>query len=644
MSSSTTMDRVIWCVLLCAGFCVLTSDAVADDVDITRPTKTEAQLKLEEKAREAQRVKEEKEAAAKTRREAKAKAKLEQEVAKLTLPEDTSPRLMVRELQLSGNTLITTDALLEDMPGIYNASDKGLHEAASKDLYDLRPLQDIVLRPGPSREVSSRTIQGFTQYILSVYQDKNYAGIYVYVPSEALKEGRKLEDDVLPIRVLEATVTKVTVTHYTPENEVVEKGYLRTSAVQEWSPVKTGKVANQKKLGDFVNLLNLNPDRYVSAVVSRGVEPESLALGYNIYEANPWHWFVQVDNSGTKDRQWNPRVGLINTNLFGIDDTFTTVYQAPLESDIEDNYSIYGSYDFPLLGPRVRLNLFGGYSEYDINPDTGDIDFLGNGSFYGGTLRFNAVQADGWFFDVTGTLLHQESKVTPSLFPDFLETDLKFDLWGMGVEVHRSDDMTDTSLSFEQLSSFGGSGQDEFTLARIGSERDFTILTTTASHSQYLDPNKVQRFNGFFQWITPDERLAPAQMTTFGGMYSVRGYDEYEIVVDGGILASVQYEFDLVAHEKSMDVYKSESELNEEKKPFVRKLAPLAFLDYGLAKMEDAIAGEDEDEELCSVGVGLAVDLGDNFSGVLYYGYPLIATDNTSVGKGRLNVGLMLRW
>lgn len=644
MSSSTTMNRVIWCVLLCAGFSILTLDAIADDIDITRPTKTEAQLKLEEKAREAQRVKEEKEAAAKARREAKGKAKLEQEIAKLTLPEDTSPRLMVSELQVSGNTLITTDELLEDIPAIYNASDKPLDEAESEDLYDFRPLQDIVLRPGPSREVSSRTIQGFTQYILSVYQDKNYAGIYVYVPSEALKEARKLEDDVLPIRVLEAAVTKVTVTHYNPENEVVEKGYLRTSAVQDWSPVKTGKVANEKKLDDFVNLLNLNPDRYVSAVVSRGVEPESLALGYNIYEANPWHWFLQVDNSGTKDRQWNPRVGLINTNLFGIDDTFTAVYQAPLESDIGDNYSIYGSYDFPLLGPRVRLNLYGGHSEYDINPDTGDIDFLGRGSFYGGTLRYNALQAGGWFFDVTGTLLHQESKTTPSLFPDFLETDLKMDLWGMGVEVHRSDDMSDTSLSFEQLNSFGGSDQDEFTLARIGAERDFSIYTTTASHSQYLDPNKVQRFNGFFQWITSDERLAPAQMTTFGGMYSVRGYDEYEIVVDGGILASVQYEFDLVAHEKSKDVYKTESELMEEKKPFVRKLAPLAFLDYGLAKMEDAIAGEDEDEELCSVGAGLAVDLGDNFSGVLYYGYPLIATDNTRVGKGRLNVGLMLRW
>ena len=35
-------------------------------------------------------------------------------------------------------------------------------------------------------------------------------------------------------------------------------------------------------------------------------------------------------------------------------------------------------------------------------------------------------------------------------------------------------------------------------------------------------------------------------MTTFGGLYTVRGYQESEIVADGGIIASVQYEYDIV--------------------------------------------------------------------------------------------------
>lgn len=63
-----------------------------------------------------------------------------------------------------------------------------------------------------------------------------------------------------------------------PDNEKVEKGYLKSSVLLKWSPAQAGQVGNQKKLDDFVNLLNLNPDRYVSAVVSTGDEPDAFAL------------------------------------------------------------------------------------------------------------------------------------------------------------------------------------------------------------------------------------------------------------------------------------------------------------------------------------------------------------------------------
>lgn len=595
---------------------------------------------------EAEKIQEKKEAAAKVRREAieKSKAEAAEQIASLNLPNDTSPRYKVRDLSISGNTLITTDDLLKGIPSVFNASDKPLQEAESADLFDLRVLQDIILQPGQPQEVSARTIQGFTQYLLSVYQSKNYAGIYVYVPSGAMKKGQELQDEILPIKVLEAPLSEITTTYYTAENEMVEKGYLLSSAVVDWSPVKVGDVTNQKDVDDYVNLLNLNPDRYVSAIVSKGVEPNSISLGYNIYEANPWHWFIQTDNSGTKPRQWDPRVGLINTNLLGIDDTFTVIYQAPWDSTIDENYGVYGSYDFPLLGPRLRLNLYGGHSEFDISAASGPFDFLGRGTFYGGILRYNLFQTDdGWFFDLKGSLEHTRSKVTPSIFPQFLGTDIKFWLWGTGIDLHRSDDLSETSVSAGRFESLGGeSGRDEFILARTNSDSDFTIYSASAQHSQYLDANKVERLSGSFRWTATDERIVPAKMTAFGGMYSVRGYDEYEFIADGGILASGQYEFDLVKYEEFKAGGSTEEE--EQEKPFLRKLAPLVFVDYGRAKVRHPSGTEKDDEDFFSVGVGTLIELGDNFSGAVYYGYPLKSTDNTRTGKGRVSAGLMLRW
>ena len=635
MNCETRMTRTMCSVLLFVVFCIGAGTAIASTV--ARPDRTEEQLKIEEEKyrKDAEKYEREKE-------------EIEAEIAKLSLPEDLSARFSVRQLRISGNTLMATEELLEDVPGVYNASDKPLDEAESKDLYDFRVLRDIIVRPGEPREVSTRTIKGFTQYILSVYKSKNYAGIYVYVPAEAVVAGKELEDEILPIRVLEAIVSSVTTAYYTPENEKVEEGYLKDSAVMEWAPAKEGEVANQKDLDDFVNLLNLNPDRYVSAVISRGAEPGSLALGYNIYEANPWHWFIQVDNAGSKERQWAPRFGLINTNLLGIDDTFMAMYQVPLESDWDENYALYGSYDFPLMGPKLRLNVYGGYSEYDTSSDTiSGFNFRGSGSFIGGELRYNLFQQDGWFFDITTSMGYERSKVSSDLLGSTYEqADLEMHPWGIGAEIHQRDDISNTLFSYERIQNIGGDSDSEFDDARTDATDEFVFHTVSAAHSRYLDTNKVERLSANFRWICPEDRLVASKMTVLGGLYSVRGYQEDEIVADGAIMASAQYEFDMVAFEKSEPDYEGQQAGQE--KPLLRKLAPLVFVDYGQARVKDPIpaSGEEKYEDLFSVGAGALVELGDNFSGGVYYGWPLQATEDTEtdIFSGRWNFTLMLRW
>ena len=602
----------------------------------------------EQRTRDTEEIEQMREEAERAKREAfeKAKAKLEEEIAEIDLPEDTTTRRNVKEIRISGNTLISTEELLENMPLIYNASDQPLQQADSYDLYDLTILHDIILEPGVPREVSTRTIQGFTRYIVSFYGRRNYAGIYVYVPAEAMVDGVNLRDEVLPIRVIEAEVAEVTVTPYDVEQNRVEKGYLSSSAVKKWSPVQTGEVGDQKKLDDFVNLLNLNPDRYVSAVVTPGARPNTLDVSYDIYETDPWHYFLQVDNSGTRDRQWAPRVGLINTNLMGIDDRFTAMYQAPWEEGIEDNYSLFGSYDVPVMGPKLRLTAYAGHSEYDIAPEGGLFNFLGSGSLYGGILRYNAYQKKGWFFDITGTIGQETSKITPTLFPT-MGSDVRMDLLGAGVDLHRRTDMSNSFLRFNWVQNVGGSDQSAFwnsttlTGARTNAERDFGIYTTSAAHSRYLDPNKVHRLSGSLRWITSNERLVPAKMTSFGGLYSLRGYHEYEIVADGGVLGTVQYEFDVVKYDQTRQIGEAEARPNRR---WLKRLAPLGFLDYGNARIKNPVPGETGEQTLVSMGVGAIVELGENFSGAVHCGWPLRSTAVTNTGDPRLSVSLMMRW
>lgn len=556
----------------------------------------------------------------------------------VTIPEDTTSRFMVKELHISGNNLISTTELLEKLPTAYIVSMQE-DDRLVKQIYDFRVLRDLVRWPGREREVSLKTIQGMTKYVLSTYQEKGYAGIYVYVPVEAVKDEVKFVNDILPIKVLEGKIAEISITRYDFDRRPQEKGLLKSSALESWSPVREGDVIQKKKLDDFIRLLNLNPDRYVSPVISRSIEPNALNLSYDVYETNPWHWYIQADDSGTKDRQWSPRIGFINTNLRGVDDRLSVMYQAPWEKGIEEEYAVFGSYDLPIMTPRLRLNLYSGYSQFDV-PAAG-INFLGNGSFYGSKLSYNIFQRNGWFIDMTGTVSHERSKVTPSIG---LTSDVDMDLWSLGVNLHRSNDMSNTSFTFNRSESIGGSCKRRFEDARVGTDPDFAIYDLTASHSRYLDNAKVHRISSSFRSITSNERLVPAKMTTFGGLYSVRGYEEDEIVADGGILLSCQYEFDLLKLNMPKQDQQNNLEQKAIKKQMLRKFTPLAFIDYGRAKIKHPIASEQRATELCSVGIGTIIEIENDFNAGIYYGWPLRGTEETHRGEGQLNMSFVKRF
>jgi hemolysin activation/secretion protein len=598
----------------------------------------------------AEQFEEQRQAEAKAQREtSEAAAKKKEsaiELALAKLPEDTSTRLSVKEIIFSGNTLVSTKELIRGIPDIFNASNLPVAQAESKDLYDFRLVKEVVSTPGMTREVSARTLQGLTQYVLSVYQQKHYGGIYVYVPAEILSGG-EVKDGVVIVNVIESRASSVGIKYYDPNQKVVEKGYLDPNAVMFWSPVKQGQPVNRKKLDDFVNLLNLNPDRYTTAVVSKGSEPNTLAINYDIYEVNPWHFFIQLDNSGVSGREWNPRFGVINTNLLGIDDSFFAVYQVPLDSDWEENYSLYGSYDFPLFSQDLRLNIFGGYSEFNINSNSSDFDFVGAGNFIGANLKYTFLQTDGWFFDAIGTISEEESEITPFFANKAISeigSKVRMDLWGAGIDIHKRDDVAISSMGYKFLTLMDGSNEHQFNLSRAGADNDFTINTLYASHSRVLDPNQVTRLNTTFKWIFTDERLTPSKMTTFGGMYSVRGYREYEILADGGILASAQYEFDLVRYEKLKEMPKEQVDKEQAKQQGLKKFAPLVFMDFGRSKINDARDDEKSHETLLSTGIGALAEYGSNLSAAVYYGIALRDTERTDAGDGHVNVSFMLRW
>ncbi|OHB62618.1 MAG: hypothetical protein A2Y76_09875 [Planctomycetes bacterium RBG_13_60_9] len=552
-----------------------------------------------------------------------------------SLRADTTPRFSVKEIHFSGNTRISSDELLYGLPAVYMDSRKpGDGGRDPNVVYDFRVLCEIIAAPGPPREVSQRTIQGLTKYVLAQYRAAGFAGIYVYVSANAVDGEARLANGVLPIRIIEARVAKVTTKWFDvndPDGPERQKHVLKDTYVLKHSPVQEGQVVRKERLDEYVRLLNVNPDRYVRATASPAEEPNALNVTYDVFERSPWHFYTQLDNSGTDTRQWNPRVGLLNTNLTGHDDFLSMMYQVDVEA-LEDNYAVFGRYEFPLLGPRFRMGFFGGVSEFNITPEStgGLLSFLGDGVFGGATFRYNVAQFEDWMVDLTSSLSWEESRIDRSLG---IDSDVDMALVGLGFEVHRLRERSGTSVGLERLENYEGD-LDEFQNARFGSDPDFIRYSFGAAHWQFIDQNKRHQISTRFRHISSTERLVPAKMTTFGGLYTVRGYEEDEIVADGGILASLEYRFYVTKCLFPLEEAKStQSQDRKDRRSAPLDVSLVAFTDYGRPEIKDPQEGEFGAQDMWGIGLGTIIECKKNLWAAIYHSWALRETIRPSDGS-----------
>jgi len=109
------------------------------------------------------------------------------------------------------------------------------------------------------------------------------------------------------------------------------------------------------------------------------------------------------------------------------------------------------------------------------------------------------------------------------------------------------------------------------------------------------------------------------------------------------MLASAQYEFDLIKHYESKYAGEEDSKDDGEKGWLTRALL-LCFTDFGRAEIENPVPGDEGTQELASVGIGAAFDCRDNISAAVYYAWALRETEQTDDGQGRWSFSFIKRW
>ncbi|HUF62657.1 MAG TPA: ShlB/FhaC/HecB family hemolysin secretion/activation protein [Verrucomicrobiales bacterium] len=510
--------------------------------------------------------------------------------------------------------VLWSDPGLVVFDGITGVSGLEIRGVALPDPDDLRR----ELAPYFGSPFSFASLQDLTRAIVGHYRKSDRPLVDVIVPEHDLTHG------VLQLVVLEGRLG---------ETRVRGNRWFSDAILLDPLRIEPGDVVRQSKLLDDLDWLNRNPFRRVDLVYTPGTEPGQTDLILDTSERFPLRIYTGIENSGTESvGEEILFAGLNWGNAFQADHILS--YQFTFTPDLEGLLSHSAVYEIPLPW-RHRLRILGLHveTESDELPDS-SFDSQGTSSQVSTRYETPIPRWGGlthslfWGFDFKSTNNNLEFggsgvfDTTTEIFQfSTIYQGLLRDRWGStGLEAtlvlspgdwssHNRDDVFDEVRP-------GAEG--EYAYARMDLEREFTL---PAGFSVNL------RLTGQAASVN----LLASEQLGAGGYRTVRGYEEYEVRGDEGLLASIE-------------LRSPPFSLTEKLAPawFRDRMQLLAFWDHGWVTNRDRLAGEPSSVDLCSTGVGLRYEVQPWCALRLDYGIQL---EDSGFGNGdnsRLHFGLQI--
>jgi hemolysin activation/secretion protein len=435
-----------------------------------------------------------------------------------------------------------------------------------------------------------------------------------FINSGAVLDDQNVADGVVTYRIVEGILSEITIEG---TNWRGGEGWLRDSFVRGRAERWAGPPLNVNELKEGLQLLRQNPNiSQINAELKPGLSPGQSALDLKVKEANPFRLGLEFSN----DRP--PSVGAeelslqaAHRNLTGHSDILDITYGIIHEDNDGFTFSEFdnfaGFYVLPINSYDTTIEVHGEKSDAPIVEEPFDsLDIQSKSYTVGTTVRHPFVRTANREFALALTFDREHSKSYLLGEPYSVSPGAEDGVMDLSV-IRFAQEWTDRSLNqvFAARSTFNW-GVPVFGTTDDGSDRDATFFSWIGQ-VQYVrrlfdTANQViLRANGQY---TPDPLLALEQMSV-GGMESVRGYRENQLVRDTAFFASAEFRCPVLTDKKGNNLV---------------QLAP--FFDAGGAwNVEDDPPGPNT---IYSVGIGVLVDPNRHLSGRLYYGYPFETIKN----------------
>ncbi len=421
-----------------------------------------------------------------------------------------------------------------------------------------------------------------------------------------------------------------------------ERRYFGERQIRRHLTLREGEIFDYSTFYDDIYGLNIKPDLAVDADVKVYTDPRTESRFAKITltptESMPLHGTISTSNYGTNatDRR-RTELSVSYDNLTLHNDSLRFNYVRGPERELYQ--AISGSYTLPLdTREKLTLHLFGGKSDTDIRDIAPLLDVVGDERFIGLqlTYRFIETRKTQWSFAAgrvwrsTSDFNRLGGAVFNSRELDSAPIDLNVDFHNKVPDRVGGYNSFSVSWILNRQNLGGSSSANEF-LANGPFDDDYAVFRGRYTRYQPLGVNGAA-ISIRIDSQDSNDRLISSEQLSAGGIFSIRGYKEDELLSDIGVNATVE----VLSPELSVDLTK-----HSRFAPGTFTLQILSFFDYAYGRLNTLLAGEQREDELKSVGFGARVVMAKYFGVDFDYGWPLEPTEpSNSSGRAHLIVRL----
>lgn len=455
-------------------------------------------------------------------------------------------------------------------------------------------VKEIGVIPPEGRTISLNDLFKARSAITDYYTSKGYITSGAFIPPQ------KLQDGVIEIRVVEGSLEDIRVTG----TEKLKPGYVSSRI-----GIATQAPLNRERLLEALQLLQLNPlIANISAELSAGSRPGTSLLEIKVSEAD------STSATFTFDNQRVPSVGSargqvlgLEQNLLGFGDALSIAFTKTSGSNAIDL-----SYTAPVSPRNTTVGFSVGFSASDvIEPPFDILDIHSESSYFEITGRHPIIQTPTQDLAVGVSLSRRSTKTD-------LLGDIPFPSPGADAEGRTRATVARFFQEYTTRSSravFAARSQFNFGLDALDSnindeppDSRFFAWRLQTQYVRLLAPDTLLLLRGDLQLA--DRPILPIEQFGLGGVVTVRGYRQDFLLTDNGFFGSAEVRIPILRLPKQQAL-----------------LQATPFVDFGrgwnLGQSIDPDPGF-----LASLGFGLRLQVSNNFTARIDFGFPLVKVDS----------------